>query len=932
MLGIAYYLGRTRYAAGSGQQLKWLARLMSVIPIWGLIQISAFQGVNRLTKRRLCVRNIAITAGSVLVWSSWNDLRRPTAGSVAMAVLQVTGIMFAVLMSRKIPANGLPEAGNVPSLTGSAARSEPRSAAELPGGGPAADEIIDISPLAAGARRLYWLAGSMKFGAIFLVVLPIAAQNHFRPFIWGIAGAGFLAALAIAVLMQEDWIRPNVGFALALGLISAVCFVPVAFGMLTASAAWQGLLLWTIWPLPFLWLYWRQRRSSGLSDAQIQQVSRIGHLPRRQRGPVVRQMPPPGLWVRGIIGMLCAIPVVLVGLLNTVFGIIVIQNWIQAALDKLYAFARGSVVALLSGATYEERITVALAMPPEPEALQLQVRGDMLYWGKLSFPPLLALRVPFVEFLRTCLEAYGEVRVIQETPRGSSSSAARTDNKPPSLVVMPVGIPRGASYPSDVINKAAGLGARAPLLLPVQPIGSSPLEQWPLSARVMRDRGIALPAMDDPIHTIAVLHQATGENIVFTAQKRNQWGYIAVIHKVFHAINGSPAARSAKAPRADSKLLVSPAGKRGAEPHGAADAYARLRKQTWERDDLRELSANFDAALTSASACGIMRLAHVWLAADPPQVIELSAGRRIGDQLVSAVEHRVVQLRHADAFITGPERHALVRKELAATTQLLRTASGTHAQTTRLLTAIGELAQLAACVAADAGMNATGYVVGGIRAAHAACNAPLAGNIVSTLSWQLANTGHAREAAVLARTAYADASRQATPRTRALLLERAAWAAAMTGDLRSCERALGGVDDNFAEGAQDNDPDWVYRLNREKIDVTAGCCYTKLNKPRRAQRLLRDAIERYDRSPAPDISHYLSWLAESHIQLGEIDEAAAAGTRALELAAHAGSMREGDRFRRLDILLRQYRSVTEVAQFLDYMAIMRRSTSSPEML
>jgi hypothetical protein len=885
MFGIAYYLGRTRYAVGSGQQLRWLARLMSVVPIWGLIQISAFQGANRLTKRRLLIRNIAITAGSVLVWSSWNDLRRPVAGSVAMAVLQATGIMFAVLMSRKIPAIGLPEARMVPFIAGSTSRST--------GDSPAADEIIDVSPLAAGARRLYWLAGAMKFGAIFLVVLPIAAHSHSRPFMWGIAGAGFLAALAIAVLMQEDWIRPALGFALAFGLISAVCFVPVAFGMLTASAAWQGLLLWTVWPLPFLWLYRRQRRSSGLSDAQIQQVSRIGHLPRRQRGPVVRRMPPPGLWFRGIIGMLCAIPVVLVGLVNTIFGVVVIQNWIQAALDKLYAFARGSVDALLAGAISEERITVALAMPPEPEALQLQVRGDMLYWGKLSFPPLLALRVPFVEFLRTRLEVYGEVRVIRETPGGSSAA---------SLVVMPVGIPRGSSYPSDVINQAAALGARIPLLLPVQPIGSSPLEQWPLSARAMRDRGIVLPAMDDPIHTIAMLHQATGESIVFTAQRRNQWGYIAVIHKVFHAINNSPAARSAEAPRADSKVLVSSAG------------------CTPERDYLRELSANFDAALTSASACGIMRLARVWLAADPPQIIELSAGRRIGDQLVSAVEHRVVQLRHADAFLTGSGRHALVRKELAANTRLLRTASCTHAQTTRLLTAVGELAQLAACVAADAGMNATGYAVDGIRAAHAACNAPLAGNLVSTLSRQLANTGNAREATVLARIAYADASRQATPRTRALLLERTAWAAAMTGDFRSCERALAGVDDNFADGPRDNDPDWVYRLNREKIDFIAGCCYTKLRKPRRAQRLLRDAIERYDRSPAAEISRCLSWLAESHIQLGEIDEAAAVGTQALELAAHAGSMHESDRLRRLNKLLRQYRSVTEVAQFLDYMA------------
>ena len=120
---------RKEYAPGSGQRLTWLGRLFSVIPIWGLIQISAFPGVNRLTKRRLRVRNVAITAGSALVWSSWNDLRRPVAGSVAMVVLQVTGIVLAVLMSRKIPATGLPEARKA----GTSTRMQPRLTAEMPG-------------------------------------------------------------------------------------------------------------------------------------------------------------------------------------------------------------------------------------------------------------------------------------------------------------------------------------------------------------------------------------------------------------------------------------------------------------------------------------------------------------------------------------------------------------------------------------------------------------------------------------------------------------------------------------------------------------------------------------------------------------------------------------------------------------------------------
>jgi hypothetical protein len=123
-----------------------------------------------------------------------------------------------------------------------------------------------------------------------------------------------------------------------------------------ALTAWGAVIGWVIWPAFFLWLHLRQRRSSGLSDAEIQAASRVGHLPRRQAGPTARRVPPPGLWIRGTLGMLCAIPVVIVGLINSIFGVAVISGWIQTALDNLYAFARGSVDAFLADARSEEPV------------------------------------------------------------------------------------------------------------------------------------------------------------------------------------------------------------------------------------------------------------------------------------------------------------------------------------------------------------------------------------------------------------------------------------------------------------------------------------------------------------------------------------------------------------------------------------------------
>ena len=349
-----------------------------------------------------------------------------------------------------------------------------------------------------------------------------------------------------------------------------------------------------------------------------------------------------------------------------------------------------------------------------------------------------------------------------------------------------------------------------------------------------------------------------------------------------------------------------------------------LLKSTLDRDDLEKLSNTFDTALSAATADEISRLAHVWLLADSPQSVALRAGRCVGDQVIADVEHRVVQLRRADDFIPGRDSHELVRRELRATVRLLREASLKELQAKRLLTATGELSQLVAWVAADAGDSADArrYVRGGVLAARAADDAPLAANILSTLSYQTANTSDPREAAILARTAYAGAQHHATATVKALLLERVAWADAKSGDLPSCERSLGMVEDEFARGPDPSDPDWVYWLNREEVNVMAGRCYTELHRPDRAEPLLRQAIEHYNHSLIRENSLYLSWLCEDYIQLNEIAHAAEIAKHVAQLSEQANSARTDRRLRHLVDLLRPYKAVPEVSDFLGVYSVL----------
>lgn len=289
-------------------------------------------------------------------------------------------------------------------------------------------------------------------------------------------------------------------------------------------------------------------------------------------------------------------------------------------------------------------------------------------------------------------------------------------------------------------------------------------------------------------------------------------------------------------------------GLQAAPDNSSGTGNELLAKSRFAQDDLDHLSDSFDKALIRSSVEDVNRLAHKWLITDAPQSLELASGRHIGLSLVETVEDRVIQLRRADDFLSGRDSHVLVRKELQETVKFLKEASYTDEEARRLLTAIGELAQLATWVAADAGLyaEATRYTEHGLLAAHAAGNAPLAGNIISTFSYQLANTKDPQHAGVLARTAYAGARHDATATTRALLLERIAWADAKSGDLSGCEHALGKVEEAFSKSKPEDDPDWVYWLNQEEIDVMAGRCYTELKRPKRAVTLLDDAIAKYN--------------------------------------------------------------------------------------
>uniref|UniRef100_UPI002AD2A58F hypothetical protein n=1 Tax=Frankia sp. Cr1 TaxID=3073931 RepID=UPI002AD2A58F len=340
-----------------------------------------------------------------------------------------------------------------------------------------------------------------------------------------------------------------------------------------------------------------------------------------------------------------------------------------------------------------------------------------------------------------------------------------------------------------------------------------------------------------------------------------------------------------------------------------------------EIDRRAEIAADLGAEGTAAiNAATALQYAHEWLVAEPPQVVETCAGRRIGEAFTHKVEGRVAQLRRLDDFIGGRDLHDLVARELAATKAVLSDATYDERLGRRLLSAVGELCQLAGWVAMDAGHTQTArrFYLDGVGAAHAAGNTPVAANLISTLSYQFANQGDPHTAVLLARTALRGARDSATPATLALLHECIAWACAKAGDRSAAEKALAAVERHYDQRRPDDEPTWVYWLDDNEIHVMAGRCYVELGQPERAEPLLVDAVARYDEDHAREVALYRSWLSEAYMQMSDLDRAVEEAKHVVRLDARAGSARASDRVQHVRARLSAFRDDPTVRAFEDF--------------
>lgn len=309
--------------------------------------------------------------------------------------------------------------------------------------------------------------------------------------------------------------------------------------------------------------------------------------------------------------------------------------------------------------------------------------------------------------------------------------------------------------------------------------------------------------------------------------------------------------------------------------------------------------------------------ASAGLALGLPELTQLKTGRRIGRDVPEQLRQRTARLRRLDDILGGGDTYRVYLGEYRATKTMIQEASYAEDTGRALLSVLSEQAQQAGWAAFDAGKHAdaTSLYEESHQAAVESEDTALAGNALAFLAYQKLSDDRtaAIETAVQAcRTAGPDAP----PGVRALLHERLAWAYAVAGSASETERALIAAETALNESDGTPQPDWSAWVDRNELQIMTGRCWTELRRPLRAVPVLEHVLAQYDDAHARDKSLYLSWLADSYLTAGEIEQAAAITSRALELSAGVASVRPGERLAPIIRRLRAHHELPAVAEVL----------------
>lgn len=211
-----------------------------------------------------------------------------------------------------------------------------------------------------------------------------------------------------------------------------------------------------------------------------------------------------------------------------------------------------------------------------------------------------------------------------------------------------------------------------------------------------------------------------------------------------------------------------------------------------------------------------------WLVDEAEPPVE-RARSRFGVEEVAQVEAAAQLFRAWDNQFGGGLRRKAVVGQLSEVADELRDFHHPEPLRVRLFGVMAHLASTAATMSWDSGLaaEAQAYYMMALRAAKQAGDRAFAANVLAGMARQLLYMGRASEALELVRLAQDGADGHATPRVRAMLRTREAWAHAAQGRLAAFSRLTSRAEDALRD-ATDDDPWWIMYFGEAELHGVTG--------------------------------------------------------------------------------------------------------------
>lgn len=290
----------------------------------------------------------------------------------------------------------------------------------------------------------------------------------------------------------------------------------------------------------------------------------------------------------------------------------------------------------------------------------------------------------------------------------------------------------------------------------------------------------------------------------------------------------------------------------------------------------------------------------------------------ITHDLIAYLEQDLSQLRRLDDGHGGELVLRTVTHRLSLASDMLAESSYEAGIGRRLLSVVGQMAQLAGWLGFDLGRHGIAqrmYLLG-LRAAAASGDRQLGALILSCIAFQQTWRNRPHDAVAIMSTVTRQLRGTATPRVRALIAMREARAFATAGMAREASAALDRAHDGVARGHHENDPAWTYWMDETVLTSEAGRCFLQLGDIRQAESKLANGLAQLGDETSRDRVLYGLSLALAHARAQgsqqDLELACYEANRVLPMLPIVGSVRCRNLIATIRTELRPHRKTASV--------------------